>query len=599
MEARNYAESVLNSSIADEGSKRIAELTIHAIDDDINNYNQTKTPLSDGVTFENEKAQTLGTFDEALENLVQATRLDIKDNLAQTVGLMENLQKTSGLIQKGLYERGININAFDYMNLPSETKQNVKSLMKTINNMDGGFPYKVAFDGSLDSSINGYIKDGKIVLKPNIDNNYQSVLSHEITHTLENSKNYQTIKNLIKESSDYQEYYDKYSKLYKGVADNIESEVLAKYIENHLADRNLIDKLVKYDESLGYRIFENLKSNLSSDLDTKVENSWLKAFQETKKQRLTLEGIKQSINDNLIEELEDVKNGKYNTNEITVGKTSENLANILNIPEEYANLDVVLDTKKAKMIMGTKENNDHYHGLIPSKLYEALIHSEDPVMAFVYKNKNGDISRNRINLVTDVFDERGGDNNPIIVSFEFSAGKDGGLDINKDITVFGKKNLDYQIDNALKENRMLYVNEEKANRNLQGVRQVHMPEVPTSFIDNITSFWNNFKPQRDIETAKEKEPKEKEGAGRTVSDIGPRDNPKAPSYLNDTNFSEKINDLKNNSLNNEKSVNTFDRAYQSRLGQISTDFNNNVTNFWNNFKPQRDIVSRLIDFVTS
>lgn len=281
IEARNYAESVLNSPIADEGSKRIAELTIQAIDDDINNYNQIKTPLSDGVTFENEKAQPLGTFDEALENLVQASRLDIKDNLAQTVGLMENLQKTSGLIQKGLNERGININAFDYMNLPSETKQNVKSLMKTINNMDGGFPYEVAFDGSLDSSINGYIKDEKIVLNPNIDNNYQSVLSHEITHTLENSNNYQNIKNLIKESSDYQEYYDKYSKLYKGVADNIESEVLAKYIENHLGDKNLIDKLVKYDESLGYRIFENLKSNLSSDLDTKVENSWLKAFKET------------------------------------------------------------------------------------------------------------------------------------------------------------------------------------------------------------------------------------------------------------------------------------------------------------------------------
>ena len=348
MEARNYAESVLNSPIADEGSKRIAELTIQAIDDDINNYDQIKTPLSDGVTFESEKAQPLGTFDEALENLVQASRLDIKDNLAQTVGIMENLQKTSGLIQQGLDERGININAFDYMNLPSETKQNVKSLMKTINNMDGGFPYEVAFDGSLDSSINGYIKDGKIVLNPNIDNNYQSVLSHEITHTLENSKNYQNIKDLIEKSSDYQEYYDKYSKLYKGVADNIESEVLAKYIENHLGDRNLIDKLVKYDESLGYRIFENLKSNLSSDLDTKVENSWLKAFKETKKQRLTLEGIKQSINDNLIEELEDVKNGKYNTNEITVGKTSENLANILNIPEEYANLDVVLDTKKQK-----------------------------------------------------------------------------------------------------------------------------------------------------------------------------------------------------------------------------------------------------------
>ena len=58
---------------------------------------------------------------------------------------------------------------------------------------------------------------------------------------------------------------------------------MAKYIENHLADRYLIDKIIKYDESLGYRIFENLKSNLSSDLDTKVENSWLKAFKETKR----------------------------------------------------------------------------------------------------------------------------------------------------------------------------------------------------------------------------------------------------------------------------------------------------------------------------
>ena len=51
-------------------------------------------------------------------------------------------------------------------------------------------------------------------------------------------------------------------------------------------------------------------------------------------------------------------------------------------------------------------------------------------------------------------------------------------------------------------------------------------------------------------------------------------------------------------MNNEKSVNTFDRAYQSHLGQISTDFNNNVTNFWNNFKPQRDneTVKEIINY---
>ena len=499
IEARNYAESVLNSPIADEGSKRIAELTIQAIDDDINNYNQIKTPLSDGVTFENEKAQPLGTFDEALENLVQASRLDIKDNLTQTVGLMENLQKTSGLIQKGLYERGINISAFDYMNLPSETKQNVKSLMKTINNMDGGFPYEVAFDGSLDSSINGYIKDGKIVLNPNIDNNYQSVLSHEITHTLENSNNYQNIKNLIKESSDYQEYYDKYSKLYKGLADNIESEVLAKYIENHLGDKNLIDKLVKYDESLGYRIFENLKSNLSSDLDTKVENSWLKAFKETRKQRLKLEGIKQSINDNLIEELENVKNGKYNTNEITVGKTSENLANILDIPEEYANLDVVLDSRKAKKLMDYNPNNFHLHNLDPNTIYNALVASEDPVAVFVYKDANGKVSKNRLTLVTDVMDYK---DDYIMVSFEISSGPNEKYDVNKDITIFGRKNILNQMEKAFSDNRMLHLNKEKVSL-IAGSEhwlqtQPLLTEVSTNFSDNISSFWNNFKPQRDI-----------------------------------------------------------------------------------------------------
>ena len=53
-------------------------------------------------------------------------------------------------------------------------------------------------------------------------------------------------------------------------------------------------------------------------------------------------------------------------------------------------------------------------------------------------------------------------------------------------------------NNLPKNREEVNLNNEKANQNLQGVRQVHMPEVPTSFIDNISSFWNNFKPQRDI-----------------------------------------------------------------------------------------------------
>lgn len=494
MEARNYAESVLNSSIADEGLKRIAELTIQAIDDDINNYNQIKTPLSDGVTFENEKVQPLGTFDEALENLVQASRLDIKDNLAQTVGLMENLQKTSGLIQKGLYERGINISAFDYMNLPSETKQNVKSLMKTINNMDGGFPYKVAFDGSLDSSINGYIKDGKIVLNPNIDNNYQSVLSHEITHTLENSNNYQNIKDLIKESSDYQEYYDKYSKLYKGVADNIESEVLAKYIENHLGDKNLIDKLVKYDESLGYRIFENLKSNLSSDLDTKVENSWLKAFQETKKQSQT--GLQFSINEDSEGKYVSISDNIFDSSDVT---RQDKLKKIDSFIKELIN-------ENAKYTYTLEENDIKKEVGVNRNTRKKLSEPKGPETSI-------EIRGSILNNLKDIFND---------VEFNHEDNrKINGIDTNRPASI-GENGFD------------------------KGTIRIIDPVGGKEYVATITiSNQANSNYLYSIFS------KEKEGAGRTVSDIGPRDNPKAPSYLNDTNFSEKINDFKNNSLNNE------------------------------------------------
>lgn len=558
IEARNYAESVLNSPIADEGSKRIAELTIQAIDDDINNYNQTKTPLSDGVTFESEKAQPLGTFDEALENLVQASRLDIKDNLAQTVGLMENLQKTSGLIQKGLNERGININAFDYMNLPSETKQNVKSLMKTINNMDGGFPYEVAFDGSLDSSINGYIKDGKIVLNPNIDNNYQSVLSHKITHTLENSENYQNIKNLIKESSDYQEYYDKYSKLYKGVADDVDSEVMAKYIENNLGNKGLIDKLVKYDKSLGYRIFENLKSNLSSDLDTKVENSWLKAFKETN--RSTHSGLQYDIVDHFnkngdILSKEQIESRTQQQFKQTVKDIVQNKNNDTNnailvseyspdwmIKSGYNDKPLLITKKHIESAMGLG-NSRHLHNVSENVVFELPSLIKDPIAVLNYKNdsllailkatdKNGKI------LVAAIKPDGTGTYNNVEIDSNFIK------------SLYGRNSIINFFDKVIDDGNVIY------------------SSVGNSVVDVAKEIMSY----------------------QQVSDFMKKGSTTPELQSLDRNTSFENNLPKNREeVNNEKSVNTIDRAYQSRLGQVSTDLDNNISSSWNNYNPQRDI----------
>lgn len=403
IEARNYAESTLNSPLADEGSKRIAKLTIDAINADIEEYNQTKTPLSDGVTFENERVESLGTFDEAMENLVQTSRLDIKDNLNQTIGVLQNLNKTETLIQKSLNERGIDITTHDYLNLSSEAKQNVKTLMKSINDMDGKFPYEVSFDGGLNQDVNGYVKDDKIVLNPNVNTNYESVLAHEVTHTLENSKNYKAIENLIKNSSDYQTYYDKYSKLYKGVADNVDSEVMAKYIENNLGNKGLIDKLVKYDESLGYRIYEDLKSNFSSDLDTKVENAWLKSFEESRKkshagmQYDTVNHLDKNGNFLSKEEIELITEQQFKQTVKDIAQSKNNDTNNAVLVSEHApdwmadsgydDKPVLITKKHIESAMGLG-NAKHLHNVSENVVSELPSLLKDPIAVLNYRGND-------------------------------------------------------------------------------------------------------------------------------------------------------------------------------------------------------------------
>ena len=174
------------------------------------------------------------------------------------------------------------------------------------------------------------------------------------------------------------------------------------------------------------------------------------------------------------------------------------------MPKEYANLDVVLDVGTAKKIMDYNPNNFRLHNLDPNTIYNALVASEDPVAVFVYKDANGKVSNNRLTLVTDVMDYK---DDYIMVSFEISSGPNEKYDVNKDITIFGRKNILNQMEKAFSDNRMLHLNKEKVSL-IAGSEhwlqtQPLLTEVSTNFSDNISSFWNNFKPQRDIETAKE------------------------------------------------------------------------------------------------
>lgn len=182
---------------------------------------------------------------------------------------------------------GVNMDPRQYRELDADIRESVNTVSKYAKRLN----IDVAFDNNLNnmtvqadyglrqSGVNGYNNKGQIVLNPNIANPQTVVLVHEITHNLEYSKYYGSLSELIKNSEGYEQIYSQAARTYEGIG-NIENEANAIYMEKNFGNENFIKRIIRYNESLAYRIFKDIQSMVSSDEKTLIENAWAKVFKD-------------------------------------------------------------------------------------------------------------------------------------------------------------------------------------------------------------------------------------------------------------------------------------------------------------------------------
>ncbi len=195
------------------------------------------------------------------------------------------------------------------------------------------------------------------------------------------------------------------------------------------------------------------------------------------------------INASLESELQSVLDNTFKAkdNEVHVGTTSDFLKTVIGIED----LKVLMPSEKAYASMVSKEQAQrenrfkpklNYHNLGKQGLIDALNSAENPLFAYTPFD-------NRIVLVTDRVDPSGA---PIVLIEDLeSYGQISGKTIkaNKDITVYGRNQISDDINNAVRENRILYATK-KGSQMLSGLTRVQFPSNldAIDFKNNIDDF---------------------------------------------------------------------------------------------------------------
>ena len=148
-----------------------------------------------------------------------------------------------------------------------------------ISQLSNDIGVRTVFDDTLASTENGYYdtQTGEIHINPNADS-VNTVFSHELTHSLENTQAYQKLKDLVlNELGDEaetlrQQKTELYNKLGKEL--DVDSELVADYISQNLfTDEDSIRRVAETDRSLATRI-----KNWITRMIAKVTGNSEKAF---------------------------------------------------------------------------------------------------------------------------------------------------------------------------------------------------------------------------------------------------------------------------------------------------------------------------------
>ena len=373
---------------------------------------------------------------------------------------------------------------------------------------------KIAYDVVSESEDGYYDKSTNTLhLNPNIDisenETFNLVLKHEMTHILEQSKQYDALANYIKEnffekcseiSGQLKRLYESENNLRraKGMAEikltdeRLNSEIIATFCEQLNTDK-FIEKTCKENTSLAQKFitfFKDLISRLKkigmkpTKLET-VRDMWEKAFRN-----ITYNGIKENAEQQSERDSyrlnDEISKNLFNVDENVAGKFSKQVDTWLSgsmKADEYFKLgetpvvlqEIGADNQPLVMsysVMGRITGLKHNISIDEIKNIPQAVN--DPIM--VFKSATVD---NAFVVLTELKDKS---ENDVVVAIHMNK-KQKHVFINRISSIYGKENVSYFVKKQFEAGNVKYMDKIKS-QNWSQSRGLQLPKLADTNPDN-------------------------------------------------------------------------------------------------------------------
>lgn len=329
-------------------------------------------------------------------------------------------------------------------------------------------------------TVNGFVNEDGITVNVSSAKALNSVVGHEITHVLEGTKLYDSLKNAVKAWGNTKGIYEtrlkELTELYQGkegytgeeAAAKIEREVVADLIGDYLfTDKAFVENLAKENPGLFKRIFEEIKylcklvtagSKEARQLE-KVKKIFQDVYRAEIKNPTAEGGVKYSLNQNAKTELHKALYDKNYRSEVLLRDESpaimlaqkgvKNLPMAMNASHIREN---VFTEEQAQKLGLRVDKSTHYHGL-GEDFFLQIIDGLDNVKEAYRGTKNAsDPSRREkyFLLVSEFADEQGNAINVPVYIDEHAQCNRVFIDVNKISTVFGRDNFREYINRQIR-----------------------------------------------------------------------------------------------------------------------------------------------------
>lgn len=152
-------------------------------------------------------------------------------------------------------------------------------------------------------------KHKRIVVNADAHKSFDSLIGHEITHTLESAKSYKGLHNAIKSylgDAEYNKTLEAFKKRYEGVDAVAEKELVAEFCGTRiLTDYDFVKHLSTENRNVFQKVWDEIKylckiatagSKEARDLE-RVKRNFEKAYKEVAKSGAKVEGVKNSLSE--------------------------------------------------------------------------------------------------------------------------------------------------------------------------------------------------------------------------------------------------------------------------------------------------------------